>query len=207
MLAKFGAALQQFRLPLIAVALVRAIFVVGMIVLVAVLLAPEITSPASVPAAPPSPTAPGPAAAALVASAIIAGLAVLLAALVWFIYYLAAPTLSTLIFSALGLLASAWARTRAGGLIGAAGLRVALWVGSYVAGQFASVFFSILTLPAFALPTTPLWLERVEALDPALLVFGGALAAIAWIAVLVIVQLGVALALLYAASRRAERIA
>jgi hypothetical protein len=211
-LAKFSAAFRQFRLPLIVVALTRATFVLGVIALAVILLASEVTAsgpsaPAPTPAVPtPAVPLPGPAVAAQAVSVASATLAVLLAAVVWFAYYLAAPTLGTLIFAALGMLASSWARTRAGGLIGAAGLRVALWVGSYMTGQFSTVFFSLLALPAFALPTTPLWLERVQSLNPALLVLAGAVGAIAWVLLLVIAQLGVTLALLYVSARRAERI-
>ncbi len=206
-LAKFSAAFRQFRLPLIVVALTRATFVLGVIALAVILLASEITaSGPSAPAPTPAVPLPGPAVAAQAVSVASAVVAVLLAAVVWFAYYLAAPTLGTLVFAALGMLASSWARTRAGGLIGAAGLRVALWLGSYVTGQFATFTFSLLALPAFALPTTPLWLERAQSIDPALVVFAWAVGAIAWVLVLVIAQLGVTLALLYVSARRAERI-
>ncbi len=206
-LAKFSASFQQFRLPLTAVILTRGIFILGLLVLGILLVASNATPLGSSLATLSSPPLAAEAGlpAASVAVSVIAGASVLLAGLLWFLYFLVAPVLSTFIYAAIGLLASAWARTRTGGLVGAAGLRVALWIASYIAGQFISVLFSMLTVPVLALPSMPLGLQRLLGLNPALLVLGGASAAMIWALVLTAAQLAVGLLLLYMAARRAGR--
>lgn len=205
-LAKFSASFQQFRLPLTTVILTRGVFILGLLALGSLLVASNATPLSSSLAAPSPPlVSEAELSAASVAASVIVGASALLAGLIWFLYFLAAPVLGTFIYAAIGLLASAWARTRTGGLVGAAGLRAALWVASYIAGQFVSVFFSVLTVPVLALPSTPLWLQRLLGLNPALLVLSGASVAMIWALVLVAAQLTVGLLLIYMATCRAGR--
>jgi len=199
-LAKFGAAFRQFRLPLLAVAVVRAVAIVGfLILLVAVILTDESigASGAVPPIAPPGGEVVGIA---------IAGAGVVFALVVLLAYTLVEPALSAFMFSAIGMLASSLSRTRASSLTLAAGIRVGLWAVSYVAGQVVSGMLSLLALPLTALPATPLWFAPLSAAGPATLVFGGAVATVLWVLLIAAAQIGVGLAALAASVRRVERL-
>jgi hypothetical protein len=205
-LAKFGAALGQFRLPVLVIGIIRALFVFGLIGLVVLIFVvgidgTGITSAGSLPA-PLLPPMPAPLALSYVAALGVA----LLALLGLFAYYVASPALEMLIFGALGLLASAFARTRATGVAVAAGMRVLLWGISYITGQLFSFGFSLLALPAMALATVPLWAERLASTEPAALIAGGGFLTLFWLAVIVLIQVGVILVLLYAAEQRTARL-
>lgn len=202
-LAKLGAAFRQFRLPLAAVALARAAFVLGAVPLAAAALARDgVFGPA--PALDSGLLAGLP--AGQVALLVVAGVAVAIALLVWFVYFLLAPILSTFMFAALGMLASAHSRTRAGGVTLAAGVRVGLWGLGYVLGQLGTLSISLLVVPLAALPPTLLWVGRLTSAHPANLVLGGALLAITWALILAAGQIGAALVVLHMTVRRAENL-
>lgn len=199
-LAKFGAAFRQFRLPLIVVAIVRAVGIAGFLILLAVVILTDgsLTTPPTLPTLPP--------AGSEVAWIVAAGGGVLLALVVWFAYTLVEPALSAFMFSAIGMLASSLSRTRATSLTLAAGIRVGLWAVSYVAGQVATGMLSLLAVPVAAVPVAPLWLATLSTADPAALVFGGAIAAALWAVILAAAQVGVGLGALAASVRRIERL-
>lgn len=200
-LAKFGAAVRQFRLPVLAVALIRTLFVLGMgAFFVALIVGSTTGEPPR--ALPPSAAAP----ALLLASYLLAGVMVLLAALLLLVYFLANPALLTLLYASVGMLTSSWARTRSGGLMAAIGLRVALWAASYILSQVLSFSFSLLSIPFSMLPTAPLWLERLAALEPSLIVILVACGVMLWLALVIAAEVGLMLLLLYLTTRRAERL-
>jgi hypothetical protein len=202
-LAKLGATFRQFRVPLIAATGARAAFAVGAVLWVGALLLVESTGTG------PSSGVPGtaiPLSAGEIAGLILPGLAVLAAALVWFAYYLAGPALGVLMYTALGMLASAWSRSRSGGVVLAFGLRVALWAASYVGGQFASMTFSLLAVPIFALSMTPAWLERLFSGPPGPAMLLLSALAVGWVAFLAALRIGVVLLVVAATIRRAGRL-
>lgn len=202
-LAKFGATFRQFRLPLVVIAVVRAVVALGMAgLLVALIVANIIDAPPSPGALPPLASLPGGQAVLLVA----AGLAVLLAVLVAAVYYLLGPALQTFLFTALGMFASSLSGTRAGGLMLAGGSRVALWMVSYVLGQVLSAAVSLLLFPLMAVSTTPSWVTQLDTVEPAALVLASALALLAWVLIVAAAHLATALGLLAATVRRAERL-
>jgi hypothetical protein len=206
-LAKFGAAFRQFRLPLALVAIVRLAFVIGGIALVIALIVTSIPSAATPGVVTPAPAAPlpGPGAGTILGWG-IAGAAVLVAALLWLAYFLISPFISTTIFAAVGLLGSAWARSRAGGLTAAIGFRMGLWAASYVAGQIITVAITLISVPLSVIPAAPGWLDQAVTQEPSALVAAAAVMAVLWLAISAVGQIGVTLLLLYAAARRAERL-
>jgi hypothetical protein len=202
-LAKLGAAFRQFRVPLIATTLARAAFVVGMALWVGALLLVESTG-----TGPPSGVSgtPIPLPAGEVAGLILPGLAVLAAALIWLVYYLAGPALGVLMYATLGMLASAWSRSRSGGVVLAFGLRVALWMASYVGGQLVSISLSLLTVPLFALSTTPAWLDRLLSGPPGPAMLLLSMLAVGWVAFLTALRIGIVLLVVAVTIRRAGQL-
>ena len=206
-LAKFGAAFRQFRLPLVLVAIVRLAFVIGGIVLGIVLILSSVSGTTTPGIATPAPAVPLPSlGAGTILGWGIAGAAVLVALLAWLAYFLISPFISTTIFAAVGLLGSAWARSRAGGLTAAIGFRMGLWAASYVAGQIITVAITLISMPLSLIPTAPGWLDQVVTQEPSALVAAAAVIAVLWLAISAAGQIGVTLLLLYAAARRAERL-
>lgn len=201
-LAKFGAAMRQFRLPALVSMAARAVFLLGM-ALVAALALLDLSGGAL--------TAPRPAdllnlripvvpsVTLINASAALGLLAV--AGLSWLAYYVLGPALNLLFFGAVGMFASSLARTRATGLMSAVGVRIGVWMASYVGGQIVSTVVSLLAIPLTLGVTGP----ALPPFDPLLAVVGVALAALAWIALMVAVQLGGALLLLRSAAARLDR--
>jgi hypothetical protein len=211
-LAKYGAAVRQFKVPLIVVALTRFLFVTGLLLtfVVAVLVAvPDLTTTAST--VPLSPDLSISDVVSLVVTALlpylVAGLLMLLALLLWFLYFLFSPVLDVLLFGAVGLLASSWARTRANGLVVGAGLRIGLWSISYVSGQVVSTMFSFFAFPLMALSTLPLGFEeQLARISPAILATAGALLANGWLVAVVLIRIAVILVLLFLSTNRASQI-
>ncbi len=202
-LAKLGATFRQFRVPLIATTLARAVFVIGIALWASVLLLVESTGTG------PSPGVPGtsvPLPVGEIAGLILPGLAVLAAALIWFIYYLAGPALGVLMYTALGMLASAWSRSRSGGVVLAFGLRVALWMASYVGGQLLSISFSLLITPFLALSTTPGWLERLFSAPPGRTMLMLSMQAVALVVFLTVLRIGIVLLVVAVTIHRAGRL-
>jgi len=201
-LAKFGATFRQFRLPMIVIALLRLVFVLGLVVLFAALVVINAIdapiSPTDLPlqGLPFTQTAP----------LVIAWLAVLVAALVMLAYYLIEPALQVFLFVAVGMLASSLSRTRAGGLLLAGGSRIALWMLSYILGQLVSTMVTIFTFPVMAVPTAPRWLAQLDSADPTVLVTVGAAAMVAWILLVAAAHVAAALGLLAATVRRTEHL-
>jgi len=213
-LAKYGAALQQLRLPLIVVAVLRALCIVGSVAFLVALIAAGSsssvaqTNPAIVAPTPPSlpllSSAPG------IVSYLISGVVGLLALLAWFLYYLLNPALTTMIYGAIGLMASSWSRTRASGVLTALAVRVGLWAVNYVLSQVAwtslSLALSLITLPVALLTSPPTWLEGLLSFDLGLLVLLVAVLAMLVLALLIAFQIGLTMAALALTVRRAERL-
>jgi len=213
-LAKFGAAYRQILLPTVIVSIIRAIGLVGIIGLVIGVVAGAISGavPAvsSVPGPTPTPL-PIPQIDVLpvfasVGGYIVAAVGIVVAAILWLLYLIVEPFLSMMMFAALGMLGSAWSKTRSGGLLAAFGLRVMLGAVGYVISQLFSFMFSLLSVPLMALPTTPIWLERLLTVDPVWFVLGGTLGLILYILVLLFGQYALSALLLCFTSRRAERL-
>lgn len=213
-LAKFGAAYRQLLLPTVIVSAIRIIGVVGIIGLgIGLLAGAAYGSAPAIPAAPgPTPTPlPVPQIDVLpvfasIGSYLLALVGVVVAIVMWLIYIIVEPFLTMMMFSALGMLGSAWSKTRSGGLLVSFGLRVALGAVGYIIGQLFSFMFSLLSVPLVALPTTPIWLERLLNTDPIWFVLGGTLGAIIYILLLLIGQYTLSALLLYFAAQRAERL-
>jgi hypothetical protein len=85
-------------------------------------------------------------------------------------------------------------------------MRVALGAVGYVLGQFSTLIFSLLSIPIAAMPTTPLWFERVVTANPIWLIAGGSLLAILYALLLIGSQYSISALLLWMASNRAERL-
>ncbi len=211
-LAKYGAAVRQFKVPLIVVALTRFLLIAGLLLAIAiafVVVLPEAS--ATTYGTPTTSISPRFDLLPLLITALIpylvAGVLMLLALLLWFLYFLFSPVLEILLFAAVGLLASTWSRTRAGGVVAGAGLRIGLWSVSYVSGQAVSMAFSFLSLPLMALFAAPTGIEeQLAGMSPAVLAFGGALLAIIWLLGVVLIRIAVILGLLYLSTNWASRI-
>ena len=159
-LAKFGAAFWQLRIPLAFVTIVRAFMMISLAILLSlVILLTDTRSEAAEFLSSQFSTFP-------TVIELAAGLSVL--GIVWLMatYYLLKPTLNVVLFAAVGLFASSLARTRVAGLFGGAGLRVVLWVISYVAGQFTGIIFQIFVAPLAFWSASPAWLENILATEP-----------------------------------------
>jgi hypothetical protein len=202
-LAKLGATFRQFRVPLAATTLARAVFVVGIALWGGVLL---LTESAGTGPSPGVPGTPAPLPVGEIAGLIVPGLAVLAAALIWLVYYLAGPALGVLMYTALGMLASSWSRSRSGGVVLAFGLRVALWMASYLGGQLVSVALSLLTVPIFALSTNPARLERLLSGPPGPAMLMLSALAVGWVAFLIALRIGIVLLVVAVTIRRAGRL-
>ncbi|MBN1120025.1 MAG: hypothetical protein JXJ17_03015 [Anaerolineae bacterium] len=212
-LAKYGAAVRQFKVPLIVVALTRFLLITGLLLIIMlafVVALPDMSSSVSY-AAPLFPGLSLTDVLSLVTTSLIpyliAGILMLLALFLWFLYFLFSPVLEILLFAAVGLLASAWARTRANGLVVGAGLRIGLWSISYVSGQVVSTMFSFFTFPLMALYTAPIGFEeQLARISPAVLATAGALLANGWLLAVVLIRIAVVLVLLFLSTNRASRI-
>lgn len=200
-LAKYSSSVRQMRIPIAAAISVRFIAMLGIaaLVIAAVLGSiPDVSTGTDL--------ALDPTSVWTVLGLLATGAAVLSAVLSWLAYYLVSPISGLLLFAALGMLASAWSRTRSGGVAVAVGMRFVLWMASYVLSQIVSVAFSLLGLPLMALTGSTLWEGWLAALPPVLLGFGGATIASLWVLGLLALQVGVTLALLALAINRAERL-
>jgi len=166
-LAKFGAVMRQLRLPLATVAVLRAIFLIAVVLMLFAAVGGEQVNAGS-------PGASEPLAPSLALGLLVNGLFLLATALLWLLYYLLQPFLRTALFAALGVFASAYSRTRAGGLFTAAGFRVGYFVVAYIASQAISLVFTLvlspITLLMSAAPMLPPWLETLLN-QPVLLIF------------------------------------
>jgi hypothetical protein len=198
-LAKLGAAFRQVRMPLAVVSLVRAVTLPGIIIWLIYLIATQAQT--VVPSNSPSPSLAVPDLAPL----LLVGLVMLGTALLWFLYYLVEPFISTMLYTALGIFASTLARSRSGGLLAAGGLRLVLAGLAYVAGNLASTFIQLLTLPLLMIPDIPPWLEYMLT-DPSLLIVEAAGMILLWLAVIVATQVGMTLLLIHFATQRAARL-
>lgn len=201
-LAKFSAAFQQLRTPLVFVMVVRALLMISVVVLAVILISVAEVWPDIIEflRTLPKTTALSPV-INLTASLSVMGLAVLLAA-----FYLSQPILNVGLYAAVGLYASSLARTRAGGLFGGAGLRVVLWVVTYTASQLIGVILQILIVPLMMFPASATWLEDLATNEPGLLVLGGIAIYVFWLILVIAGQIALTLLLLYLTGRRAERL-
>lgn len=198
-LAKFGATFRQFHLPLMIVAIVRVLFVVGMAATVGLFF---LTDPNAANTVGPIPSDVTLLPWQSVAGAVVAA-AVIIAVLVWLLYYFTAPTLRTFTFATLGIFASSLAKTRGGGLMLALAMRAALWIISYIGSQVASVLISLLATPLALQFSDPAFNFN---LDPLQTTLAGALSAALGAIALVVVQVIMGLVALRLTVSRAERL-
>lgn len=211
-LAKLGAAFNQLRLPIVTIMLSRLIAVIGGIALLifySIVLSNSLTgaSPATSPAPPSSLTIPIETWARPILPIVLEVIGLLVAGVVWLITYAVfKPFVDTLLFLTVGLFASSLARTRSGGLFTAGGIRVALWIVSYVFSQVVSSSFSILMLPVMIMPANMSWLERLATDRPELLFLGGAAITVIVALLTIAAQFALTLLLLNITRSRAERL-
>ncbi len=198
-LAKFGAAFRQVQMPLAVVTAVRAVTLPGMVLwlIYVIYTSAQATAPSYSPALPVPAIDPAP--------LILPGLAVLGAVLLWFLYYLVEPFISTTLYAALGVFASTLARSRSGGLLAAGGLRLVLAGLAYVLANLASTLIQLLMLPLLMIPSLPPWLEYLLS-RPDLLVVEAAGTALLWLVMIVAAQIGMTLLLIHFAAQRAARL-
>jgi hypothetical protein len=135
----------------------------------------------------------------------LAAMAVATAVLAWIAYYIFRPVLDILLLVALGVFASSLARTRAGGLIAAGGMRLVLWMVSYMVGQITSSMFSIIAMPMFALAGVPTWLQQTTA-SPGLLIVLSAIGTVAAVMSLIAFEAAAVIGLLYVTAERARKL-
>ncbi|GAB4475785.1 MAG: hypothetical protein Kow00124_17190 [Anaerolineae bacterium] len=202
-LAKFGAVIRQLRLPMAAVTVARGVFLVGCAILIPLLISTTDPGTPLIPIA----TSPMPAGEALTyALDAIFGLVI---GVMWLIYYLAEPFLSTYLFGALGIFASSLSRTRTGGLFAAAGFRFAYAALVYVLSQMFSVVVTLVMTPLMlatsAAPSLPRWLETLLN-NPAILTFSLLMGLLIWLGLVIAWQVGSAALLLAWSIRRTDRL-
>ncbi len=211
-LAKFGAAVRQLRLPVLAVTLTRALALVGgVVLLIVIIVMAVVTTPSTqTPAPGTSPLPPFPAPPKLLslvptlATSLLAVVSVIVVGLMWLAYYLFQPFLNVMLFAAVGLFGSSLARTRSGGLFAAAALRVGLWMASYTANQvLSSLAWGVFSIPLVLMSP---WLDTLATAQLGLLVAGGAGVAGVWLLLIVGVELATTTLLLRLASWRAGRL-
>lgn len=210
-LAKFGVAVRQLRAPMAVVIVVRLVGMVGLAAVLGALIVAGIAAVPAMSSTPPLPLRASPMFSADVVSfalgLLATGPAVIAAILSWLAYYLVSPVLGLVLFASTGMLASTWARTRAGGVAVAAGMRVVLWMLSYVFSQVISTAISLLSMPLMMLTSTPaLWEDWLAGLPPIAIGFGGAALAGIWVLGMLAIQVGVILILLALAIQRAGRL-
>lgn len=169
-LAKFGAVIRQIRFPLASISIVRAISVIAMVAFAVIALLVDVSSTISNAPVNITPSMIPTLWDTIVSGSYLIALIVTLLFLVFlFAYYVLSPYVSTLVFAAVGILASTFARTRGNGVIAAAGLRVALWVFSYVASQFVGITIQLMFVPFFMLQSPPRGLSASLSFSQALL--------------------------------------
>jgi hypothetical protein len=211
--AKLGAAFAQLRLPVITVMISRLISVVGGILLLIfytiVISNSSATSSGTPSAALPVIPSISPEVLSPLFIPIVVGVLIwLIAGVIWLLYYaIAKPFLDILLFLSVGLFASSLARTRSSGLFVAGGLRVVLWVASYVGSQAMSSALSIFAMPLVILSANgSSSLDQLLSAHPGLVMIGGAVAAIVSAIVLGAIELGFALLLVNITQGRARRL-
>lgn len=179
-LAKLGAIIQQLRLPIIVTTVTRTITVIcATLTVIGLAVFTRVTTAPGAPLIPPIPGSP------IINMA--AGLGGLLLLVLWIGYYLLQPILGVMLYSVVGLFASSLSKTRANGLIGAIGMRLGLWVVSYITNQLISNSLSFAAFPLYTIPTLNIWLENVTVNQPGGLVLIGILFSfLAWLLVIVI---------------------
>lgn len=201
-LAKFGAAFWQLRVPLTFVMVIRGFLMVSVLVIAIIFISiaevwPDIgafllsafqTEPASV------------------VINVVAGAGVLGSVLLLVAFYLIQPALNVLLFAAVGLFASSVAKTRSTGLLGAAGLRIVLWMISYVFSQIITAIIQLMLLPIMLIPAGYTWLDKMMATQPGLLVLGGDVLYGLLMLITIAAQVGVTLLFLRFAGQRAKRL-
>jgi len=217
-LAKFGAALRQVRFAMFLPTLTRAFTMISSIVLIILLIVreaalsgPVLPSPTPAPQPlPPSGSLPDmfPLVSAydisLVGLLIFLGVLALVAGLFNFLFL---PVIRTMLFAAVGMLGSAYARTRAGGLLTGGGIRVGLWAVGYVSGQIISAVMSLVAVPLSAIQALPPWMQALLGFSDAAYVVFGLLVVNLWIILTLVGHVGIILLLLNIAAKRTERLA
>lgn len=204
-LAKFGAAMRQIRAPVAALILVRLVIaVLGSLFALAMFVFGLWESSTQIPVLPAAPG--GGIAAALLSIWYGFAAAIAVAAVIaWLLYYVLRPTLDMLLYAAIGMFASSWARTRANGLLAAGAFRLVLWMASYVGGQFVSMLVSLLSLPLMALPRVPVWIQE-QAGGWGLMVIFFSLVAMFLLLFIIAAEAAIILAFLFLSAERAKRL-
>ncbi|MBN1311908.1 MAG: hypothetical protein JXB30_10850 [Anaerolineae bacterium] len=208
-LAKLGAAFNQIRLPVITIMIARLVAIVGGILLLlfyVTVLGSELGGASSTP--PTAPAIPLDVWIPVLVPNIIGIAGLVVAGLFWLVNYaFIKPLEDILLFLAVGLFASSLARTRSGGLFTAGGIRVAMWMVSYVLSQFVSSFFSLVTIPlALTAAGAPIIFDRLANLSPSLLMLGSAISVMAIVLVMGVLEFVVILLLLKITQNRAENL-
>jgi hypothetical protein len=215
-LSKFGAAVHQLRLPIFTVIITRVFVTAGSLCFLTIYLIYEVsrgvagTAGGPSPAPFTSPPLPLPVLPSFAAESVtLTGVAVLLiiiVAILWYVYFLFQPLLTVSQFSALGVLASAWAKSRTNGLLTAIGFRFLYWLGSYILTQIIQYFITFATFPLFILPGFDQFIEQLATVRPSILVIGGAGTVIISTVLGVSFQLLIIAGSLHLAARRAARL-
>ncbi|MBN1429597.1 MAG: hypothetical protein JXB07_14600 [Anaerolineae bacterium] len=200
MLAKLGAAFNQIRLPIITIMVARLVSIAGgvlLLVLYVIVQAESAFLPQEVLEiwAQIVPHIPG------IVSLLISGL-------VWLICHaLLKPVVDMLLFLTIGLFASSFTRTRSGGLFAAGGIRVALWVASYILSQIASSFLSLATMPlAIMAGSAPDAFEELAAISPNLWMLGAAVTTSGMVIIMIVLEFVLTLILLRITQNRVEQL-
>lgn len=211
-MAKLGAAFNQLRLPVITIIVSRFVAVLGGIALLifyAIVLSSNLmgTSTGTSPAQPPTLEIPIDTWSGLLLPFLVEGIGLLVAGVVWLISYaLFKPIADMLLFLVVGLFASSLARTRSGGLFTAGGMRVVLWMLSYIFSQIVSTTFSIFMMPLMVVPANMSWLERLITDRPGLVYLVGAGVTVIVTLITIAAEFGLAFLLLNITRGRAGRL-
>jgi hypothetical protein len=201
--AKFSAAFAQVRVPMIVLVLARALIALiatlgGMTLFAVGVLASDSIIP-------PGTLSNGPVTGILLIYYGLAVIAVATAVLTWLAYYIFRPVLDILLLVALGIFASSLARTRAGGLLAAGGMRLVLWMVSYVVGQVTSSMLSLIVMPMFALAGVPTWVQQTSA-SPGLFIFLSAIGVVVGVISSITFEAAAIAGLLYFTAQRAKNL-
>jgi hypothetical protein len=155
MLAKFGAAMSQIRLPVMIVIFLRVVCFLAAVALLILSFAVVLnrTVPAGSPSSPAIPPDLGGTLLPLIFQKEILYLVLgIVAGLLWLAYFFMQPWLEAMLFTSMGLFASSLAKSRSGGIFGAWAMRVGLWILGYIASQVLAMAITLAMLPMVALP-------------------------------------------------------
>jgi hypothetical protein len=142
-LAKFGAAMSQIRMPVAIVIFLRIVCFLATVALLVITLAASLntSSPA---ASSPSPDLSGlPLLPILFQKELVYLILGIVAAILWLVNFFIQPWFEAMLFTAMGLFASSLAKSRSSGIFGAWAMRVGLWMMGYIASQILSIAITL----------------------------------------------------------------